>query len=191
MKLEKVQQKANFSTLKWRWNRKTNCYAYAVGLDIPDFLISRTIPPYYLGYLFTIYKKEFKTWQEHMDFLSNFFYDKRIQLDLKTIAIPFEQIDLTDKLRNEFERKIVFFKTVHQKYYLYYGNHSCQSPIPWHSFHFYVQDYDGIWKHKNGYEDAPTSKSRQNKMILNPIDDIHTYSDDYEYQSTYRLTLKR
>ena len=64
------------------------------------------------------------------NFLSNFFYDKSIQLDLKTLAIPFERIDLTNKLRNEFERKIVFFKTVYWKYYLYYGNYTCQSPTP-------------------------------------------------------------
>ncbi len=126
-----------------------------------------------------------------MNFLSNFFYDKSIQLDLKTLAIPFERIDLTNKLRNEFERKIVFFKTVYWKYYLYYGNYTCQSPTPWHSFHFYVQDYDDVWKHKPGYMRKPTLNSTKTvRPILDPLEDRKNYEPIYEYQQTLRLRLK-
>ncbi len=88
-------------------------------------------------------KKEFTSWQEHLNFLNYFSYDERIQLDLKNIAVPFERIDFSDKLQKENERKIVFFKLIDRKYRLCYGKYSCQSSTPLHSFHFYEQDYDG------------------------------------------------
>lgn len=186
MNIEELKHKVEFNPEKWRWNDKTNCYSYALGLDVPDWLISRKIPPYYLGYLYIIYETYFNTWQKALNFLENYSYNERIELDLKTIDTGFSQIDYNDKLRNANERKIVYFKCKdkYAKTELRYGKNLARSTKLWHSFHFYVQDYDGIWKHKNGYKDVPTI------VKYDPFEYIKYDQSSYEYQCTYRLALK-
>ena len=157
------------------WNNRfgTNCYAFALGLDIPE----KSFPfrAYQLG-MFYVFQRGYNP--------NNFWfypYEERLEKDLKTLKIEFKEVD----------PEVDNYCVKHEK------NGKCDSIDYYWSialfdgvmdFHFLRKGFDGKWYHKYGYFTSPVNHDRDNKIILDPRD---CNIENYEYQKTYQLKLTR
>ncbi len=166
MSVEEIRNKIDLNNLNWQHETTTNCYAYALGLDVneddirQDAYIPGTIggSDYYLpGFIIFSYE----------DFLQNLF------LDLAFLGIDVREINLDEHLPED-EWKIAL----------------CISP--WRSsiddYHFLRQSKSGIWYHKMGWKGLPRNYDCSGKIITNPAKcDLR----NQEYKSCYSLKLKK
>jgi hypothetical protein len=151
----------------------TNCYAYALGLDYPEYdILSHA---YQLGVIGSI-----KNGYHPMDvcFLS---HEERLKLDLKTLKIKFKEIDPREK---SFCKTNYFMGKLYSiDYYWSIALYSDED-----DFHFLRKGFDGKWYQKNGYHSSPVDYDRDNEIIMDP----RTCNlGDYEYRNTYQLKLTR
>lgn len=145
----------------WENAMDTNCYAFALGLDIPEDEIVKNA--YQLGVIgATLNDIDLKS-------LFKMTYEERLALDLNSMQIPFRECDPLEKLKFE-QYKIAMF-----------ANYSIKN-----DFHFMRQDPDGIWWQKwGGLISYPINKDNDKKIITNP----RTCNiGDYQYIKTYALT---
>lgn len=145
----------------WENAMDTNCYAFALGLDIPEYEIAENA--YQLGVIGAILndidiRKLFKMT-----------YEERLALDLNSIRIPFKECDPLEKLKIE-QYKIAMFANYDRV----------------NDFHFMREDFDGIWWQKwGGLISYPINKDNDKKIITDP----RTCNiGEYKYIKTYALT---
>ena len=151
----------------WEYNFDTNCYAFALGLDIRENdIINNAYQPGIIGS--TIYDIPAKR-------LINMSYEERIILDMKALKIQFSEALSTE------ETKFNFIKNSVEKTWIIalFSNNK--------DFHFARKNYDGKWYHKIGYFGIPTSYDSNHKVIT----DIDSCSIlDYQYIKSYKLQYK-
>lgn len=151
----------------WENNFDTNCYAFALGLDIPETdIIYNAYQPGIIGSI--IYDIPAKR-------LINMSYEERIILDMKALKIQFNEA-----LPNE-ETKYSYIKNSIEKTWIIalFSNDR--------DFHFARKNYDGKWYHKIGYFGIPTAYDSNHKIINN----VASCSiRDYQYIKSYRLQYK-
>lgn len=168
--LKEVRKHINPYKKEWINTRDTNCYLYALGLDVkpsqfdnmfrfyPGTFIGET-----LGATFTTEK-----------LLSN------LEGDLKTLGIDYIEVNpkyIINRINGEW--KIAVMVTRENK--------------PEHTdFHFLRQTEKGIWYHKDGFKGKPTDIDSYHRRIVDPskaiIDDSGFYTKHiYEYVKTYCL----
>lgn len=170
MSLKSLRSKINVYKKKWIHNFTTNCYAYALGLDIPENHIKRFA--YSPGGI-SGSKECLKT--EKIYSFSTLI--ENLHSDLDCLGIEFKEIKPTEKVADD-EWKIALF-TSSLEFYNYsefiYG------------FHFLRQSKQGNWYHKRGWFRTPTNKDSNLDVITDPSE---CYLKGYDYEKCYSLKLK-
>ncbi|MBE6157035.1 MAG: hypothetical protein E7161_04775 [Firmicutes bacterium] len=146
MSLLQLRQAINLEKQTWINRYTTNCYAYALGLDVPqnDIIDKAYIPGTMSGtgiklddnYIFT-----------YNDLITN------IYGDLDFLGISFREVSISEQL-NEEEWKIAIFTS------------KCADYIE--DIHFLRLRKDGFWYHKNGWIFNPSPFDDDEKIIMNP-----------------------
>lgn len=160
------RKKYNLKKKEWKHVLTTNCYAFALGLDIRERLIMKDA--YQPGTL------------THHSLDMFFTYDELIECilsDLDFLGIDYIESNPIEEIK-ENEWKIAIFT----QYSKYINNKEFFS-----DFHF-LRQIDECWYHKLGYYDYPTNKDYHNNIIINPTE---CFILNKEYQKTYKLKLKK
>ena len=166
MNTEEIRNKIILDNINWKHIFTTNCYAFALGLDIKERSIMKDA--YQPG---TISNNNLGEWFTYGELLSN------LKSDFDYLGIDYKEINPTDNIAED-EWKIALFIKI---YNYNYGK------IVLSDFHFLRQIGDS-WYHKPGYYGLPTNKDSNDKIITDP-----TMCNIYNkaYQKTYSLKLKK
>ncbi len=167
--------------LKFNWDniKTTNCYAYALGLDIPYSEVLEGNYAYSIG---EIGKFSFNM---DSDYLYRLPYYYRMLIDMQTLGIKIDEVresypSLCDIDSDGYLSWVVA---------LYEAKSTITS-----DFHLLRKTSDGIWYHKRGTTGAVTNIDDDKKIITN-LDDIYLdwmYDEDpYVRVGVYNLRLKR
>lgn len=162
----------------WENNYKTNCYAYVLGLDIPNYQIS----PYHYNP---------GSFGNIMINPRMFNYDELINgiyKDLEKLNVTYKSVP-SNYVLEENEWKIAIF-TVKKVF-----ENNC------FDFHFVKQIENGIWTHKQGDMYGPTDMDYNNKKIINPEEaniSLQVFNSNgiievhkYQYNETLCLKMKK
>lgn len=171
MSLQEIRGQIQMYPENWKNIYTTNCYAYALGLDLPEDNICKSA-----------YQPGTISGSSNLCDLSHSFYFKElvygVEEDLKTLNISFRQINPKDIIE-ENEWKIALYVEIYleqKKDFL------CKD------FHFLRTNKNGAWIHKNGWSTSP------NKLddMANKIIDLETCDFFlYQYKKCYALKLNR
>lgn len=165
MELEYLRSCIDLEKKEWINRYATNCYAYALGLDIPQANI--------IKYAYT--PGIISNSDIYLPACNEFIYEdliNNIYLDLKALSIDFKEIDPTDKI-DENEWKIAIFTA--QNYGRLYD------------YHFLREHRDGIWYHKIGWNGEVSKYDCNGDVITNPKD---CYIPCRSYKKCLSLKLK-
>lgn len=116
MDLKNLKKKIDLKEGNWINTSSTNCYAFALGLDIPQDEICESA--YYVGHIYRYYNN-IKVQYTPRDLL--------LQYDFKTLSLIYKECNLNEKI-NKGEWKIAYFDSIYE----------C-------GFHFFKQTENGIW----------------------------------------------
>lgn len=163
MNSTEYRRQIKLDSTSWKHAYTTNCYAFALGLDIRERLIMKDA--YQPGTLTQHNLDVYFTYEQLINNLIS---------DLDYLGIDYKEIDPSEKVGID-EWKIALFV----QYNPYMGLLS--------DFHF-LRQIDNIWYHKQGYYGLPTNKDSYNNLIIDPVD-CYIYGEDY--QKTYSLKLKK
>lgn len=146
MKIEQLRSCIDLEKKEWTNKHATNCYAYALGLDIPQSKINRYA--YTPGIISNsnIYLPSSED-IDYEDLINN------IYLDLKTLDIDFKEIEPTDKINSNEWKIAIFIAKSYGKIF---------------DYHFLRQHSDGTWYHKNGFSGDISNYDFQGQIITNP-----------------------
>ena len=150
------------------WNNtfSTNCYAYALGLDIPEKeIIFKAYIPGTIGSIkYRIPSKK----------LNNLTLEVRISLDLKALNISYDECTQSE----------ISFYDFNTDYYQWVIALFISSDG---DFHFMRKAWDNIWWHKKGYNfENPINYDEQFETIYNPEE----CKIDYQYVKCLKLSSK-
>lgn len=156
----------------WVNIEETNCYAYALGLDV-DHNDLCSLFNYNPG---TFIEEELYQPFSADELLFNLEGDFEA-LGLKYIEVNPDFIINKDSLKREWKIAVMATREYNLKYY---------------DFHFLRQTINGIWTHKKGFRYGPIDFDSRNKKIISPIDSIIEtdglfLNTKYEYIKTYCL----
>ena len=130
----------------WKNLNRTNCYAYALGLDVPEEEIMD-------GAFHVLGKMAISTdlemTDEDMYYISSI---ERLEMDLDFLHLKYEEAGPFDLVKDN-EWLIAFFNCP----YNLYGD-----------FHFARRNDAGLWVHKLGWKGKLSVHDDQNKLIINP-----------------------
>ncbi len=150
MSRQEIISAIDLEKLKYDYPYETNCYAFALGLDIPE----KNIIPYAYqpG---TISNADFKLYEN-----ANFKLDdiiRNVYSDLDYLHISYRKIDFKDDLLDD-EWKIALFTS-----FAYRDSFS--------EFHFLRQlQGNSLWYGKEGYNDIITNENYLGKKMVDIID---------------------
>ncbi len=162
-----LQNAIDLKVSDWRHNEATNCYAFALGLDVPSDQISKEQYAYNGGVIY-------KCLSSRPASIRGLDHQSKIELDFKTLRLYYEQIGLFDRIISPYEWKIAFFVDIEEDF----------------DFHFFRQGKNGIWYHKLGQSAAPTCYDELGDLITNPVyADLQTAR--YAYKTCYRLSRRK
>lgn len=167
--VETLKNKIQIYPDSWFHMFSTNCYAYALGLDIKV----KTIKQY-------AYNPGVISGRYHL-VQRTFLYDELVdcvEKDFQTLNISYRKINPEDSITAN-EWKIAIFS----RFYAYeFGSE-------WLSdFHFVRSNLDGTWSHKFGWHHFPTNKD----FVKNKIENIENcYLGHYRYRTCYALKLNK
>ena len=168
--LQEIRNSIDIKKRDWINMDTTNCYAYALGLDIPQSEICD------FAYVPGVISNSNKIIPPHKIFS----YDtllNNIYLDLNTLGIDFREINPLDDISME-EWKIALFVT---KVY------SDKGYVGLEDFHFLRQLRDGFWYHKGGYNGTITRLDSYSDEIVDPQECI---LENRTYKKCLSLRLK-
>ena len=168
MSSKEIRKKIELYKNVWINNDTTNCYAYALGLDIPEKTICKHA--YQPGIMSGFHELE-------KDYFS---YESLIQglnQDLEFLEIEAKEIDPTDDISPD-EWKIALF--IHNSIYC--------PPFLLPDYHFLKYYPDETWHHKFGYTHNISNLDDESKIILNPKS---CSIDGFIYDKTLSLKLKK
>lgn len=149
----------------WENDFSTNCYAFALGLDIPEEEITENA--YQLGVIGAIVK------QIPMEVMKRLSFEERFILDLEVLGINWQASTIDDnsgfKISNGYTNLwwLVSLLSNGRK------------------FHFIRKSYDGIWYQKWGYFAPVVPFDFDQKIITNPND---ANFGAYKLVKTYKLS---
>lgn len=151
MNLQELRALIDIDKSEWVNIDTTNCYAYALGLDIPEYKIRNAA--YVPGVIANsnIFLRSQKIFS-YDDLLNNMY------LDFNGLGIDFREIKPLDEI-NIDEWKIALFVT---RAYSYGGTDFLTD------FHFLRQHNDGFWYHQDGYHGIISRCDSYNRDIKNP-----------------------
>lgn len=151
----------------WENDFDTNCYAFALGLDIPENEIMKDA--YQLGVIGATVK------QIPMEVLKELTYEERLILDLEVLDINRQDSTINDS--SGFWIGNNYIDTWWIISLLSNGK----------NFHFIRKNYDGIWYQKWGYFAPVTNLDFDKKIITNPNE---ANFGEYKLVKTYKLSYR-
>lgn len=168
IKIENLKKEINLKTDNWEFIKDTNCLAFALGLDIPSYLLINE----YIEYAYDLgclYQLRYPSLTESDKKIHNSLsYTEKLELDFQATELFYEEIDWYEKICDPNEWKIAFFESkIMQDFHLY-------------------REKEGIWYQKLGKTGKITCHSIHG-VIKNPIEAAKEEYDTYKYQRTYRL----
>lgn len=154
----------------WENILTTNCYAYALGLDIPESEICdyAYAPGQLSGSPLSVANHYLFKYNDLLECLYS---------DFNALSISFREVEPTETVSID-EWKIALFTSS-----IDYGG--CGELLD--DYHFLRQRNNGIWWHKSGWYNAPTNKDNKNQIIVNPQSCL---LKGRKYQKSYILKLK-
>ncbi len=170
MSMSDLKRQIKMDKKNWKHILTTNCYAYALKLDVPERKI-KTLA-YAPG---TMGSSSTNLAVQRYFTLDNLL--ENIQDDLLYLGIKFLEVDpLEEILPNEWKIALftAFYSYICYEEYLY-------------DYHFLRQDSSGIWTHKMGFFHRPTNVDNNKDVIKDPK---KCSLGNYDYQLTYKLSLK-
>lgn len=141
-----LHDRIDINKRNWLNNATTNCYAYALGLDIPEEEIIK-------GAYSTLGTMGISCDHEITD--EEKYYIpciERLKMDLDFLKLKYEEADPFEIVK-ENEWLIAFFSCPYE---------------PDNDFHFARKNKEGIWVHKIGWKGFLSLHDDQNKLIINP-----------------------
>ena len=148
----------------WVNRKSTNCYAFAMGFDIPENNISNNA--YCVGTI-GLTAKGISIWR-----IKEFSYDERLIMDLKALRLKYQEVDIDEKIKDD-DRTSYFLISLLES-----GR----------DFHFLRKDKkSNIWWHKRGWYNEPCSTDDYFNNITNPKEATIGY---YHYVKTYKIGYK-
>ena len=168
MSSEEIRNKIEIYKDIWTNLNTTNCYAYALGLDIPEKDICKHA--YQPGVMSGFYALE-------EDYFSYDNLVKGINHDLEFLKIEAREIDPSDII-NPDEWKIALF--VHNSIFC--------PPYLIPDYHFLKYYPDETWHHKFGYTYSINNLVDNSSVIINPK---CCQLDGFVYDKTLSLKLKK
>ena len=175
--INKIRHNIIVKDKKWNNINDTNCYAYALNLDLSCKEINDDRCFYNVGYISSCYKRILEK-EELINALIN---------DMKKLGISIKEVDF-NYILEENEWKIALFKTD-----VYVDDKGRKST----DFHFIRKNYDGYWSHKVGWKDRPEKLENRKDILIAPerlnlmIEDNDGIPVKYNYIGTYRLKKKK
>ena len=165
-----IKDNINIYNKHWKHIFTTNCYAYALGLDMKekDIRTNAYQPGVMSGNLYSVDRSKYFAYTSLLE---------SIIKDMKTIGLEIREINSNEKISDD-EWKIAVFTVFHA--YEFYSE--------WLSdFHFLRQKEDGLWYHKPGYYKIPTNKDYNGQIITDPE---NCYLGNKEFRKCYCLKKK-
>lgn len=170
MDLRELKRQINLDKKNWQYILSTNCYAYALGLDIPERKIKTfAYAPGTIGNArANLVRQRIFTYDELINNIND---------DLFYLGINFMECTPDEKTTKD-EWKIALFTSYYA--YMLLGDYYCD-------FHFLRERKNGIWYHKKGYFHRPNNLDSNKNIITDPRE---CYIKNYDYQLTYKLSIK-
>ena len=166
MSIEDIRNNIDVDKESWRHMRTTNCYAYALGLDVPEYQICKYA--YDPGTIGNSSKQLITPFSYHL-LVDN------VLTDLEALQIDYQFIHPCDDINSD-EWKIALF--IPQIYSL----------TELDDFHFARLHKDGYWYHKNGNKGLISNLDYYDQPITNPtLCDLNGYM----YTDCLKLKLKK
>lgn len=164
MSLIDIRNSINLEKENWLNNTTTNCYSYALGLDIPESDICKyAYDPGTIGG---------SNHPLYIPFSYNNLIDN-ILLDLKALNIDYKFIKPTDSINNDEWKIAIYIPKIYTLNYL-------------DDFHFARLRKDNTWYHKNGF--IISNLDYYDQPIINPET---CNMDPYLYMDCLKLKLKK
>jgi len=170
MSLNKIRGSIQMYPENWINLTTTNCYAYALGLDINENNIC--ISAYQPGTIAGINNSINKKYLDYSVLIEN------IKKDLEALNIYYREIESKEQIKSN-EWKIALF--VERDY-------SDSEKDLLLDFHFLRTNKRGIWTHKQGYYDFPSKKDYVGSIITD-LEKCDLCS--YKYKKCYALSLNK
>lgn len=171
MSLNEIRGQIQIYPENWKNIHTTNCYAYALGLDI----VEHEICPY-------VYQPGTISNSSTLHQLPPYFFYQElihgIEEDLKILDISYHEINSQDIIE-ESEWKMALYIKLYEKDI---DDDLCSD------FHFLRTNQNGAWRHKNGKGVLPNKLDDFGNRILNPETCDFIF---YEYKKCYALKLNR
>ena len=154
------------------WNHllSTNCYAFALGLDIPeDNILMAAYNPGTIGSItFNIKSSE----------LNKMSLEERIYLDLRALDISYSECSPLEKSINYFDEDYIIEQWIIA---IFKGERK--------DFHFMRKSWDNDWWHKRGYNlEYPINYDAKYDIIYNPLE--CSIDKSYKYVKCLKLSCK-
>lgn len=168
--LKVLRNSINLNKETWNHIFSTNCYAYALGLDIPEAkIVKNAYKPgvisgckYNLAYEYC-YPFELLV--------------QNLMKDLDALNIVAREVDVDEKIEKN-EWKIAIFSSP----FTMYLNGLIKG------FHFMRENKKGIWYHKPGWLKKPTYYDDNKNVIISPSE---CNLKLYEFEKCYALRAKK
>lgn len=167
--INELRRHIELKTEYWVNRNTTNCYAYALGFDIPESIIREGA--YSLGTIGLL--------REKIDPSFRIYYSKETRLlkDLKALKLKCVEASPYEVIRDD-DKNSYFLISLFEKE----GD-----------FHFLRKSkLDNTWWHKRGWSENPKNIDDENNVITDPTKAvIGDYKGDYRYVKTYKIGFKR
>ena len=161
---DEIVKLIDLKTNIWNYPSSTNCYAYALGLDIPYSKIGKHA--YRVG---CFSEDELKKQNINVYSLN---VEEALIYDLDCLGLTHEEVEPDYKIQ---------LKDIENNFLISFF-------IGDDDFHFLRKNnYDNFWYHKKGYLDFPRGRDDDGRIIQNPKDAFFIY---YDYVKTYKLGFK-
>ncbi len=166
MSIDQIRAAIDLEKDGWVNYSTTNCYAYALGLDIPEGAVGYyAYSPGVIGSS-EIFLPKFRTFSYH-NLIENMY------LDFEALGIDYREIDPMEQISDD-EWKIALFL-------LYYHRQV-------EDFHFLRERRDGLWYHKSGWTSSIKAVDDYGQKITNPE---YCRLRSRTYDKTLALKLKK
>lgn len=166
------RERMNLDKTRWMHLFSTNCYAYVLGLDIPE---RKIMPNAFVPGTISHGKQNLDRAFTMEELLLNLFDD------FNFLGIDFTKCNPHDEIE-ENEWKIALFTSYYADIMEYYFLEEY-----YQDFHFMRERKDGTWYHKKGFNYRPKNIDSNKQIITDPR---ICHLKDYNYRLTYKLKLK-
>lgn len=172
MSSEEIRNLISLREQYWEYNFETNCYAFALGLDVPENDIVKNA--YQLGVMGAVAKNM------PIKELKDLSFEERMKLDLDFLGISCCEALPTENSGFKFILRRGNVVACDHFWIVSLFNDR-------NSFHFVRKSYDGEWYHKRGYFAGPINFDNDRRIITDPRE---CNINGCQYVKTYRLSYK-